>query len=99
MRKLLKKGAIGLALVGAGVLAGGTIPSVKLAHGELRSGAPPQAFQSGAQLSVPVLREIAATLQQIDSRLARLEKVAQQLQPGRTGASAGRLNTRDLRSE
>ena len=42
--------------------------------------APPQAFQTGGQLSVPVLKEIAATLHQIDSRLARLEAVAQKLQ-------------------
>ena len=42
------------------------------------SGTPEQPqFQSG---SVPVLRDISATLHQIDSRLARLETVAQKLQ-------------------
>jgi hypothetical protein len=96
LKSLLHKGAIGLVLVGAGVLAGGTVSSVKLAHGELRSSPPSPPFQSGAQLSVPVLREIAATLQQIDSRLARLERVAQKLQPARPAApSATRLNTGD----
>jgi hypothetical protein len=72
----------------AGVFAGGAVTSAKVAHGEIRQTAPPQAFQSGGQLSVPVLKEIAATLRQIDSRLARLESVAQKLQttkPGTTG--------------
>jgi hypothetical protein len=32
-------------------------------------------------MSVPLLQQIAATLQQIDGRLARLEAVAQQMQP------------------
>jgi hypothetical protein len=36
------------------------------------------------QLSVPLLKEIAATLHQIDARLAKLEIAAQKLQsPGR----------------
>jgi hypothetical protein len=60
---------------------------VKVAQGEIRTTAPPQAFQSGGQLSVPVLREIAATLRQIDSRLARLEAAAQKLQTARPGAT------------
>jgi hypothetical protein len=88
MKSLFRQGAIGIALLVVGVLAGGAVPSAKLAHGEVRQTAPPQAFQSGGQLSVPVLKEIAATLRQIDSRLARLESVAQKLQtakPGRTG--------------
>jgi hypothetical protein len=88
MRKVLQKGAIGLALVTGGVLAGGALTSVELAHGEVRTTAPPQAFQSGGQLSVPVLKEISATLRQIDSRLARLESMAQKLQtakPDTTG--------------
>jgi hypothetical protein len=86
MRSILQKGAIGLVLVGAGILAGGAIPSAKVAHGEIRSGAPPQGFPSGAQVSLPLLKEIAATLQQIDSRLARLETVAQKMQSARPQA-------------
>jgi hypothetical protein len=80
MRSNLQKGAIGLALLCAGFLIGGAIPSARIAHGEVRTGPPPEAFQSGGQLSVPVLKEIAATLRQIDSRLARLETVAQKMQ-------------------
>jgi hypothetical protein len=80
MRQVLQKGAIGAALVAAGVLAGGAVPPARLAHGEVRTTAPPQPFQSGSQLSVPLLREIASTLRQIDSRLARLETAAQKLQ-------------------
>ena len=88
MNSSLKKGAIGLALVCAGVLAGGVLPSVRVAQGEVRTGPPPAAFQSGGQLSLPLLKEIAATLRQIDSRLARLETVAQKMQtprPARAG--------------
>jgi hypothetical protein len=85
MRHVLQKGAIGVALLVAGVLAGGAVPSAKLAHGEIRPTAPPQSFQTGGQLSVPVLKEIAATLRQIDSRLARLESVAQKLQTAKPG--------------
>jgi hypothetical protein len=83
MKGALRQGAIGIALVVAGVLVGGAVPSAKVAHGEIRETAPPPAFQSGGQLSVPVLKEIAATLRQIDSRLARLESVAQKLQTER----------------
>jgi hypothetical protein len=89
MKNVLQKGAIGLALVGAGVLAGGTMPSAKIAHGEIRATAPPQAFQSGAQLSVPILREIATTLRQIDGRLAQLEKVADKMANARPQTVAG----------
>jgi hypothetical protein len=87
MRHVLQKGAIGIALVTGGVLAGGVLPAVKMAHGEIRTTAPPQAFQSGGQLSVPVLKEIATTLRQIDSRLARLETMAQKLQTARPDAA------------
>jgi hypothetical protein len=89
MNSAWKQGAIGLALVGAGVLAGGTVSSVQIAHGELRHGTPPPpAFQSGAQLSVPVLREIAATLQQIDARIERLETMAKRMQAPRAAATS-----------
>jgi hypothetical protein len=90
MKRVLQKGAIGVVLVMAGVLAGGGWPSAKVAQGEIRTTAPPPPFQSGSQQSVPVLKEIAATLRQIDSRLARLESVAQKLQtskPDRTGVN------------
>jgi hypothetical protein len=70
----------GIVLFGAGTIIGAAVSTSNVAHGEVRAGAPPAAFQSGGQLSVPVLKEIAATLHQIDSRLARLETAAQKLQ-------------------
>jgi hypothetical protein len=87
MRTGLQKGAIGLALLCAGALAGAALPAAKVAQGEVRSGPPPQAFKSGGQLSVPVLQEIAATLRQIDARLARLEAVAQKMQTPRQASN------------
>jgi hypothetical protein len=46
---------------------------------------PPTAFQSGAQMSVPLLKEIATTLHQIDGRLERLEAVAMKSQLSQSG--------------
>src|SRR5947207_15759033 len=69
---------IGLALAAGCMLVGAAIPMTNQALGEVRAGAPePAAFQAG---SVPVLREISATLHQMDGRLARLETVAQKMQ-------------------
>ena len=79
-RSMFGTGAIGMALLCAGILAGGAIAPARVAQGELRSGAAPQPFLSGGQLAVPVLKEIAATLHQIDARLARLEAAAQKMQ-------------------
>jgi hypothetical protein len=83
MKSFVQKGAIGLALVAAGVLAGEIMPSARVAHGEVRTAATPQGFQSGAQVSLPLLKEISATLQQIDARLARMETLAQKMQIAR----------------
>src|SRR5437773_11880637 len=63
--------AIGCMFVGANVF------TTNQAHGEVRGTAEQPQFQAG---SVPVLRDISATLRQIDSRLARLETMAQKLQ-------------------
>jgi hypothetical protein len=69
---------IGLALAAGCMLVGATIPVTNQAHGEIRGGAPePPAFQNG---SVPILREISATLRQMDGRIARLETIAQKMQ-------------------
>jgi hypothetical protein len=72
-----------MVLVAAGVVSGAALSTSSEAQGEIRATPQPQAFQSGSQLSVPVLREISATLRQIDARLARLETVAQKLQTPR----------------
>ena len=77
----------GAALMTAGMVAGAAIDSSSEALGEVRGTPPPAAFQTGGQLSVPVLKEIAATLHQIDSRLARLETAAAKLQPPRSNVS------------
>jgi hypothetical protein len=69
---------IGLALAAGCMLVGSVIPITNQALGEIRGGAPEQpAFQNG---SVPVLREISATLRQMDGRLARLETIGQKMQ-------------------
>lgn len=71
--------AMAVALFGAGLMFGAATDWTSSALGEVRSGPAPQAFQSGGQRSVPILREISATLQQMDERLARIELVAKQL--------------------
>lgn len=76
----LQRLLIGMVLVSAGTLAGAAFTTSNEAHGEVRGTPVPPAFQSGGQLSVPVLKEISATLHQIDARLARLETVAQKMQ-------------------
>jgi hypothetical protein len=93
VRSSLQKGAIGLALLCAGMLVGGAMPLIRVAQAEIRTGAPPQAFQSGGQLSVPVLKEIATTLHQIDARLARLEALGQKMQTTRPVVPAKELSS------
>jgi hypothetical protein len=66
-------------LVVGGMLAGAAVPSPRAAWGEVSIAPPPVAFQSGSQLSVPILKDISATLQQIDGRLARLEAMFNKL--------------------
>ena len=70
---------IGAGLVALGIAFGSTIGRPSSAWGEVLSSAPPQSFLSGAQISVSVLEDIAATLHQIDGRLSRLETVAKQM--------------------
>jgi hypothetical protein len=66
------------ALVGVGLLAGTAMPP-GAAWGDVKDATPAQSFQTGGQLSVPVLKEIAATLKQMDARLSRMEAIAQQM--------------------
>jgi hypothetical protein len=82
--------AMGVALVAAGVFAGAALPPSGAALAQLPPGAQPQHFQSGGQLSVPVLKEIAATLRQMDARLARIETAAQQFRPARGNQATGK---------
>ncbi len=81
----MKKENLGRSVSGAlllvtGMVAGSMLQTTNTALGEVRGGPPPTAFQSGGQLSVPILKEMAATLHQIDGRLMKLEAVAQKLQ-------------------
>lgn len=89
MNTRLQRILLAMALVVSGVVAGAAVSISNEAHGEIRATPQPQAFQSGGQLSVPVLKEIAATLHQIDARLARLETVAQKLQAPRNSLQSG----------
>jgi hypothetical protein len=75
----------GLVLLIAGMVAGASLESPNQACGAFGDPPPPVPFKSGDQLSVPILKDIAATLQKIDARLARLETAAQKLTAGRTG--------------
>jgi hypothetical protein len=68
---------IGLALAAGCMLVGTTIPMANQALGEV-SGRPEQPTFTTS--SVPLLREISATLRQMDGRLARLETLAQKIQ-------------------
>jgi hypothetical protein len=78
--------AAGAMLLVAGMVAGSALHAPNEAWGEVRGTPPPAAFQSGGQLSVPLLKDIATTLHQIDARLARLETAAQKLQKSGAGA-------------
>ena len=87
---------IGLALAAGCMLVGAVIPITNQAHGEIRAGAPESpAFQNG---SVPVLREISATLRQMDGRLARLETIAQKMQ-AKAAISAQRVTSAERADE
>lgn len=79
----LRQTFIGLLLLAAGAIAGAAMTATREASAEIRATPQPQSFQSGGQQSVPILKEIAATLHQMDSRLARLETLAQKMQTKR----------------
>jgi hypothetical protein len=84
MAKLkIRKAVMALLLLAAGTIAGATMSATREANAEIRATPQPQSFQSGGQQSVPILKEIAATLHQMDSRLARLEALAQKMQTKR----------------
>ena len=68
------------ALVIVGAIIGASVSTSNTAQAEQRPVPEPPSFRSGDQISVPILRDIAATLRQIDARVARLETAAQKLQ-------------------
>jgi hypothetical protein len=67
-------------LLMVGILIGSAASPPSAAWGDVQPPIPAQSFQSGSQISVPILKDIAATLHQMDARLARLEALANQLQ-------------------
>ena len=68
-----------IGLIGIGLTAGALNPPPHSAWGQGRDLPMPPAFKSGDQLSLPILEDIAATLHQIDNRMARLEIVFKEL--------------------
>jgi hypothetical protein len=86
-------------LIAAGAIAGANMTTTQEAQAEVTGRAEPQAFQSGGQQSVPILREISGTLRQIDSRLARLETVAQKLQMSAARRAAAPVEVEETTEE
>src|SRR5262245_25797095 len=85
----LRTAALGAALLSAGLLAGAMLPPPQTALGEVNPVPAPPAFQSGGQMSVPILKDISTTLHEIDNRLARMEAFFNKLAttPSRSGAT------------
>ncbi len=75
----LRPAAAAVAALLAGIVIGSAMSPPSTARAEVEPPQPAQSFQSGGQMSVPVLKDIATTLHQMDARLARLETVAQQM--------------------
>jgi hypothetical protein len=67
---------VAAALVTSGAIAGANM-SLNVAHGEVSATPEPPTFKAG---DVPILKDISATLRQMDARLARLEITAQKIQ-------------------
>jgi hypothetical protein len=79
-RQKIQRAITALALATGGVLVGANLTTTRVVHAEIHPAPEPPSFQAGDQLALPVLREISATLHQIDARLGRLETVAQRVQ-------------------
>ena len=72
------KAFLATALLAAGYLAGQCTHDATV-QAEVRPGQPePAHFRSGAQRSELLLKDISATLEKIDARLERMEKLATQ---------------------
>jgi hypothetical protein len=86
-RSSLRLVVLAVGLLGAGMFIGSEVAKPPAAWGEVVTAVPPQHFQSGGQLSLPLLQEIAASLQQIDGRLARMEAIAKQIAAKRASSA------------
>ncbi len=71
-----RKVLLALAFAASCMFVDAMISLTNQAHGETRGLAQPAVLEDR---SVPILREISATLRQMDARLARLETTAQRL--------------------
>jgi len=67
------------ALVGAGMFLGANVTRPSEASAQIVTTPQPQHMLSGGQMSVPILKDISATLLKIDGRLSHLEDVAKQM--------------------
>ncbi len=73
------KGSLLLAALMAGCLwVGAEFRVSSSARAESRTKPPPEHFQSGSERSIPILKEISATLKRIDAKLANIEKIARE---------------------
>jgi hypothetical protein len=88
-RTTMRRLTTALTLVGVGLISGLLIPPPGAVLGEVKEQPPAQAFQSGDQLALPILRDVANTLHQIDGRLSRLETVFKELTTPRPKAVTG----------
>ncbi len=79
-QKKLRRLILAIAIGATGVFVGTNISTSNVAHGEMRDGPEPPSFKRGDQIALPILRDISATLRQIDGRLSRMEIVAQKMQ-------------------
>ena len=61
--------------VAAGFIAGAASTPSPTAQADVRRTQPREAFQAGSERNESVLREIAAALNRIDSRVERIEKL------------------------
>jgi len=78
-RRPLRYTLCAMALVAAGMFIGSNVTVPSIAWGQIVTTPQPQHMQSGGQMSLPILRDISATLKEIDGRLSRMENLAKQL--------------------
>ncbi len=76
------KGSLLLAALMAGCLwVGAELRVESSARADSRTKPPPEHFQSGSERSIPILKEISATLKRIDAKLANIERAAREKKP------------------
>jgi hypothetical protein len=77
-KRIVSFGLRSVALIALGALLGFWVSSAPGRPEEARAGvresAQPKAFLSGSERMEPILREIAATLKQLDGRVQRIEE-------------------------